>query len=313
MWGFFRRFIGEKLAVASTCCFAAALATFLGLPSCHYAFSDWIDALEPWIAICVLGAGWLFDLYLASKRISWLLLSLVVFVIGIGIKEMAYITPIFLIWILFARRRFKDKWMSTLPFFVTAVLFFAFRTALFHGRGAYYGSNGSWIYRLLISMFGGKAVPLFGNYNIDSLIIIGALSAIFAWAHLFSDRSKAAFYKAILLTTVAACLLLLSSDLNEIPPFVTVARFLTVDLRHAIANQYIPALIVFILLVVWREMITGWNRKYALGYSFAALMYLPLLTAPITEHALYLSAMGWSIVLTTAALSWIKKVDIRVK
>jgi len=52
------------------------------------------------------------------------------------------------------------------------------------------------------------------------------------------------------------------------------------------------------------------DRYQLFGYGWLLLAYSPLLTAPITEHALYVMSLGWAICganLLCEALAWLAR------
>jgi hypothetical protein len=303
MFGFFRRLIGGPLAALSVCVFAVGVTGWLGLPNGQDANDTWIDMVDLWISPALLGTVWLFDKHLEAGRKRYLIVSIGMLVLALGIKEMAYDIPFLLIWLLAVRGKLKSDWRLLIPFFAICAAMFVFRTAIFHGRGAHYGSNGSWFPRMVMAMFGGEGVTVLMNRNLDGVAVLAGLGMVIAWAQALVSRTKRTV--AIALAATAAALFLYWADgaLMDIDPYVNGARFLMVGAGESYPSALRTVLPTLGIVLVWASLLRDRLREQWIGYSFAWVMYIPVLSAPILGHALYHAGMGWSVVVASSLAS----------
>jgi hypothetical protein len=306
LWGFLRTLYGNALAVAATCVFASFLTMKLGLPSGTMATVKWLDVVEMWVGSAILVSGWLFVIYLRTNSRRCLGASLLAFVIGIGFKEMAYVVPLFLVFLMWHEGSFA-KWKAIAAYFAIGAVCFAYRTYLFHGRGAHYGSNGSWKVRAATDLGGGMAAIQLNHMAFDSFAILFLLLAIANVAVFVTARSRHAFGWLSLWGVAFFATLCWIARLDHVSVDVVPAMW-ALQQNDGLPSRFVcDSFPVVILSLFWFRFATRPDRVQLEGWVWAIIMYLPLTTAPITDHALYQCAVGWAVFFAAPVLAYLRQ------
>jgi hypothetical protein len=277
-FGFLSYLLGDQLrAAAAVIFFALCFTANWGLPTPSFALMAWHDDPEMWNALCYIGACWCWVAYLRSERRAHLISAVALFILNLGFKEMGYSLPFMIVALAWYEGQLQERWRDALIFFGIAVAAFTYRTWALQGLGFRFGTNGAWLGRLLTNVGGLPFAITNGNYIVP---------AVLCWV-----------YAAIALRRrwlLGAGLLVAGAALTELT-----ARSLGVGFADGLAmiiddtqvlNQAIMAVLLWLL---WR-MLHDRKRAQVMAWLWVAVTYLPLTTAPITAHALYIIALGWA-------------------
>ena len=282
VFGLFMSLFRPIVATVAAIVFASGITDVIGLPSANYGINLWFDVLEPWVAIAILSSAWAMTHYLKSKNRIALCGSVALCVIACLIKETGFLTPLVILWILIVQK--SKQWALAIPHCVTVAAIIVYRTIIFHGRGAHYGSNGSWLTRSVSYMFGTFGAQIV-NHNLDSIVLAAFITAV----ALAAMRRKSAAVAAV--TFIA--LLLADGYLLGLGAVINIAR-LTMPQDYPIALPLLNSMPLFVLACVAYFMRRSIESLQ--GLALAIILFLPLLTAPITAHALYQPAIGWALI-----------------
>lgn len=286
LWLFLTNLLGLLPATIASCIFTLGLAGqpfYMAIP--QYALDLWIDTPEMTCGTTVLLTMWCYLRYLREGSNRLLMGACALYVTGILWKEAAYTIPFFALLLLWHEKKWR-YWKSLLPLGAITVVGFAYRTWALQGRGYHLGSNNSWKERYTTETMGG-AVPAMA-VNADSLAL-GFVCLVFAVA-LWKSRRRAAACFALAAVFFAVRFLRFNSEIDT--PLLTIL-LPSFWWKAALCGLY--------LLLVYRFFVNR-TRGQLLGWGWVQAAYVPLLTAPITAHALYFVAAGWSIWLAYAFL-----------
>jgi hypothetical protein len=267
----------------------------LGLPVSWFALFHWKDSPDLWMSAAYIGSLWTFLLFLRHGRRRLLAFSFLLWVFALTFKEMAYTLPFALVLLLWHEHRLRTHWRFLIAFWIFAPCAFAYRTWALEGFGFRFGSNGSWKERAFVNLVGGYPGTLL-TYG-DMLawaVAFGGWAAVMAW----QKRRVPG-----LLLGGAAIFCWLFTELRFSESFGdALSRLLVWDahFRTGVAQATL-------MLLLWgdlaRRFKTPGGRIQRFAWGWAVVTYLPLMTAPITRHALYLVSWGWSLWLAIALLS----------
>lgn len=279
-----RELLGLRIATLSAGLFAlhATLTPFL-LPSGLWALIHWKDNPEPWCSAAYIVSLWCFLRLVRGAPSRFLVFSLLAFFVAICFKEMAYTLPFMLLGLLWYEKKLVTHGRFTAPFFALAALMFAFRFWALGGMGFRFGTNGSWLSRWLMNLFGGAPMAEMTRGYFWPFVIASLFAALL-W--FLSGRSRVG---VLGLSGAAGFALLLiyrnSQDMSD--PFYYQILGSAMPWINAVYT-------LAALFLAWR-FVRNRERGQIFGWLWALITYIPLMTAPITQHALYLVAIGWSI------------------
>jgi hypothetical protein len=276
-------FRSEVLATVATCSFAVGLAhTLFQLATPAYALELWIDSVEPWLMIAYVATCWAFVKYLRDGG-RWLFISLFLFVVAICVKESSYTFAMLALVLLWYERKLEN-WRTLLWFVFVAIGALLYRTWVLHGLGTRFGSNGSWLPRALMEMGGG--LPVAALTLQDGLpLFVGGI--IVATLMLFLERRRHALAFALLSAAGFAFSAWHSAGMED--PFYY--RLLGSSL------VWDSGLTTALWLMIVYLLIRCPTREQKLGLAWVAVTYSVLLSSPTTQHTLYLTSVGFAIVL----------------
>lgn len=294
---FFSRLFSVRIACIAVCLWALNLALGLfDLPAPFYALEFWKDDPDLTVSLCLLGMCWAFWAYLREGKRARLGLSLGLFLLGLGFKELAYVAPFLVLLILWHERRLFSQWRAALPFWGLAVASFGFRTWALQGGGFRFGSNGSWLQRFAMECFGGgPSAPLLMG---DGLPLMLSLVALALWNA--RNRCRCAFLLLLALGALGWTEWQFATTRGE-----TLLRLLLPFGTHSFlprVGQTFGLLALWIFFWRHKSSLEGRIQRFALGWWLIG--YLPLLTAPILQHALYFMSLGWALWLAVP-LDWV--------
>jgi len=296
-FGFLRRVIGGRPALLAIGLWASGALSFLTLPTPLAALDYWKDDVDLWMSLAVISSLWaLLSFWKTGDRRFW---ALAVFaqIVGISIKEMSYITPILALTLLWHQRlhpqiSLRLKAMSIAPFFLLVALASVFRFWALGGMGFRFGTNGSWMMRFVSYCVGGR--PLFLPIADHDFGPLGVALTLFSLGLWFWSHRRPAIVGAVLgLGCIAG------SDWLAGEWFNTFFRLISLFPLWA-AMFWVDFLLTTAILISWWRWARGRDPNQTWGYLWILGAYAPLLTAPVTEHALYLVSLGWGIWLAVA-------------
>jgi hypothetical protein len=295
---FLTTLFSRRIGLAATSVFVLGVPQTLALPSATDALWSWIDCVEPWITCAMLGSLWLFLRYLCTNRRSYFAASIAVLVIALGIKELAYVAPLIVVWCLAIRGRLRD-WKLAVPYAAVCAAALVYRTIVFHGRGAHYGSNGTWVQRLA-EWFGGLPAAQAVNHNLDAFVLVAFPFAVWAVVHAVRVRTGASVLMAAAALIVATFLNYGDARLAGVGAAINAFRFFVTGRGELMPEPVASSMPIIGILWLWYCILRLRNPLAIAGIVFAAIAYLPLLTAPILAHALYLCSVGWALVIVAS-------------
>lgn len=290
--GFLRRLLDDRLALLCAGVWAFGLVGRLTLPTPFGAFMFWRDDPDMWVSIGVLLSLWALLSYWRTAKQRYLWGTVGALLMGIAFKEMAYVTPLLALGVLWhewprpAAVSARGRLASIALLFGIVALAFLYRFWVLQGYGFRFGSNGAWFHRFILYVVGGRPLVL-ALHNVLAPIGV-ALWVFVVWALV-----KRRFVAAGGIAVVSVVLCILHDTLFGIP-FATFYQLITPFPLQA-NTLYHDMPVAAALMLLWVDLFRHRDRSQLFGYAWMFLAYLPLLTAPITEHALYLPSMGWGI------------------
>ena len=296
---FFRELLGLRVAFCALCVFALHLTgTLFYLPSARAALVEWKDGPDLWCATFYLLSLWCFTRFVRSSNVRWQVAAWVFFVLALLVKEMAYTLPFLLVLILWFENRL-DRWKSLLPFWIFAAVAFVFRYWALEGFGFRFGSNGSWPQRWFMDCVGG--MPGANLSRGDGLPLALGCVAVALVIRLVPQRLGFQNSRPWLLWLIAALLAYAATELAySSDPGDAFWRLFLFEMGNN--SVWRMTLYTFALLLLLARFAVRRPRVQLFAYGWVLLSYLPLMTAPITHHAHYFVAFGWSLWLAWALL-----------
>ncbi|RYG63534.1 hypothetical protein EON80_21035 [bacterium] len=306
---FFRHIVGYRIALAAIVIWASGFLFQLTLPAPQAALYWWKDDPDLWISISVLLTLWSLLSYWRTSKSRFLISAVLFQIVGIAFKEMAYVTPVMaglVLWSEWRKHRFAFQprhWAPIVGLVSIVILAYIFRTWALQGPGFRFGSNGSWLERWVLYNIGGRSasLALAGELGSTSMALTALGLAALAW-----KKWKAG---AVVLACGLALMLWFDGSRGQL--FATPIQFLSSSPSVPFWKMPIvqDSLQAFLIFVLWTDFFNRRDPRQVFGYGWMLFAYLPLLTAPITEHALYLPSMGWALFLAVALDNVIR--DIR--
>lgn len=305
--GFLRRVIGGKVAGGAVALWASGLLAWPTLPTPLPALGFWKDDPDMWVSASVILSLWALLSFWRTGNGRFWGLAVGAQLVAIAFKEMSYILPFLAALLLWHQWPQLSKGSRTLQ--VRSVLLsfgvvgvaFVFRFWALQGFGFRFGSNNSWFYRFAINVLGGRSAgTLFGGGDFAPL----GVALLLICAVLLLRRQLT---KGTALTGAIGAALVVGADVHAHEAFNTFNRILTVSPWWA-AMFYSDLAIALVMVLFWWQLFARRDRTQLFGWAWVFLAYLPLTTAPITEHALYIVSLGWAICagsLLVQAATWV--------
>lgn len=290
------RLISRAMALLTVGIWAACAANWLTLPSPLMAYRSWIDSVEMWFSAAALAYLLVAHIYLKSGRRWWFGVSLMLFVLAVAFKEMAYVLPLLFLLLAWYERKLGG-WKEWWPLAVLLVVGLAWRSFALEGVGQTFGSNDAWWFRWLQFILGGRVVTVIAQWDLVPAGVASFLAAAVFFA--LGKRRQAAL---IALVGVA---LLIITDFLWADAFGESWLRLVVPSSTLIEDTVLTLIFggfsVYFLIQRQREQI--------LGYGWSFVSYLPLLLTVTTSHTNYFPSLGWALWLAVplaTLLCWLK-------
>jgi len=284
-WGFLKELAGLKIATATSVIFASSLLyPIFGYAAPVFALTRWIDQPEAWCGIFIIAALWAYLRFIRSDDNKNFGAAIMFFIIAILFKESAYVTPFLAVALLWYEKKLSTQWKSALVFFGVLTIAVVYRTWALQGTGFKFGSNGSWIQRMISEVgLGSFATPLLALQTLPFAIGF-ALMAV----------SKHKDLKVWLPYAFAALACYAVAELRSDFFGDAISQLLNVwPLRTAFI--WIVGVKFFLWLWMWHRTIERRERLQAFALIWVLIAYLPLLRAPVTAHGLYFMAPAWAL------------------
>lgn len=284
LWGFLRELAGLKIATVATLVFVSNLMLpLLNLAVGDWALYRWIDQPEPWTCFFIVASLWALLRYARDGGRKWFGVSVTLFIVAILFKESAYVTPFLAVALLWYERK-PALWRSVAVLFGILVLALIYRTWALQGGGFRFGSNNSWLPRMLSELGGGALVNQLFASNFLPFAIGCALMAL----------AKYKSRKVCIVFGVGALGFYLLAERGGEYFGQAVERLMLIwPLRAALV--WIHGFQFFAMLWLFARMTARRDRLQIFAYLWVLAAYLPLLRAPITNHGLYFLAPGWAL------------------
>ena len=294
---FLRRLAGLRVALLAMVIWTLHLCYIVFyLPAPIYALRYWKDDPDIMVTLCILASQLAFLSWTRDARRWHLVAALAWFALGICFKEQAYVTPFLLALLLWHERKLAAHWRALLPFVALAIIAFGFRYWALQGLGFRFGTNGSWVSRWFSECVGGAATAALNRYDglpLALALMMFAAGAGWRWRH---EAKRRAFYAVWFGALIAGATgaLLVTDALQGLGWGATLSRVLVVFPWNG--NFWVlTTLITAGLLWVFKLFVERRPRVQIYAYVWLLIAYAPLMTAPITQHALYLMSLGWAL------------------
>jgi 4-amino-4-deoxy-L-arabinose transferase-like glycosyltransferase len=252
--------------------------------SMRHAIQSWIDHIEIWVAMCIVGSLWCFLRYVRTEQKKWLLGACAVFAFGTLVKEMAYMVPILAILLLWHERRLS-QWKSLVPLWCLAFLALCLRTWALQGTSPPQTANGSWWVRMFNETIGGTTGAVFMRGDGMPLAVASFTLAIICLVR------KSKWYWAVLWLAATGTFGIMAQRFSagfEDSVFLGLLGSLAVWQTISVA-----ILTVSLLWYIWNNQ----DRSVWFAWLWVVVTYLPLTQAPNTPHIFYIPSIGWALVM----------------
>jgi hypothetical protein len=289
--GFLRHLMGGKVAILSILIWATSSLGVLALPIPIFALRHWKDSPDMWVATSMICALWALLSYLRTGERRYIFLIFVAQVIAIGFKEMSYALPfvaVALVW--FEQKQLEQikrkGWGIVIGMFGVVIVAYIVRFWMLSGPGFRFGTNGAWLNRFVTNVVGG---PMANSTLLGDFAPIGLALVIVGLTLFFAQKKHSKLTTGLLLFGILGLLVGgIETYYRFVLPVISVYFWAGTALHYSALSGAL-----LILTVIW-----AWNRKdrrilFAWLWVFTA--YLPLLTAPLNSHALYLCSIGWAL------------------
>ena len=294
--GFFSAMFGLGRATLGIGLFALGWNAELRLPDGTDAFNCWKDQCDIWSALATVGTCWIIYRWSQNStrkfwrdRRWWMALG--VFVVGLFVKELGMLTPLFLIITLFSAGQLRQKWPALAPFFLLSLGFWFLRLWALGGWGNKTGSGAAWPYRFASQVLGWPSSLISGDGSALAMLgLLGILGALFWWRWKPENGVQWRFL------SICAAILIFGAALAH--------RYLPSPLVIQISRYFISGLPFETLLTLiigsgfWlmaRQLMRGDKRMFV-SWVWVFIGFLPLIVQPPTSpHVHYPIAPGWSL------------------
>lgn len=293
---FFRRLFDLPTVGLAIALWVSSSLDYLTLPSPIWAPWHWKNDPESWTSLCIFAClGCLLNFW-ESKNKLWVLGAVGCMALAICFKELGYVTFFMAggLWCLLRYRKQSPEWWPLAVLFLASLVFFAYRTSVL-GRTMPANSNGAWLQRAANNLIGGRAVATISLGEYIPLAISCFLCALLCL------RKRQYWPAGILGLIVVTCVWI--NDSKAEFPYDSALKIMAMypSMKCALLVDTVLTLIIFFF---WGSYLARRDpvRTYALGWIFLA--YLPMLTAPVWQHSLYLPSMGWGLWFAVPLLSF---------
>lgn len=285
-----RRIAGDRIALFSALIWMLGAVDLLKLPIAFWALRLWKDLPDLWVAACLLLGIHALLWFLKTGHRRFVAGLFAAQIAGIAFKEAAYVLPFLaaaLVWFVGTRKR--AGWGVVAGTFGVTLAAYAFRWWALQGPGFRFGTNGSWFERFLLHVGGGRAVNWAweGDSAALGLAFVG-FALLWAWSH---NRRHA------LVALGLGAFFIMRSDFYAGEFGATLWRLMTPIYGTFVQSGFVLHIDALGALFIGSSAYSAWLRRDRL-MGLAALWtvgaYTPLLTAPITDHGLYLCSAGWA-------------------
>lgn len=286
LWAFLGDLFGSVI-VGTTIVVLWLLGTaewLFGFSSMRYALASWVDHIEVWVAMAIIGSLWCFLRYLRTSVRTWMYGACVAFLLGTTIKEMIYITPLLALLLLWHQGQTR-RWRAILPIGGLALLAICYRQWALRGLPAFSPRNGSWWPRMFTETISGSpGVTLLHGDGLPLMIGCIGIAAICC------ATRKSWYWGALWSALAAGCALMAMRRGAEFEDPVFYAL-----LGSSLAWK-MGFTVMLLALLLWHILSSRQNNS-RFGWAWVVLSYLLLLHAPNSAHIFYVPSIGWAIVL----------------
>lgn len=299
--------IDRRVAIIGSLIFALGLQKDLGIAAPTWALRNWFDSVEPLWGIFYLLCLLSYHRYLQTKSLVGYAGAIILMLMTIGCKETGLTLPIALFALLcyeaVGRQIKVDRlWRSLIPFFALSVASFLYRSAIFHGRGAHYGSNGSAAARGLIALAGAPAATLLEHNFLPLALDLAAVAVWLFFASPLPLRSFRRWRGPLLCLLLALGLLEWTTQYLGSDFITTIAAAIIPNEGQWISDDVLAAG-QLILIIAFFHTIVGiaYRSQKAVLMALFAVTLAPSMTAQVTDHVQYVPAFfyagAWGVVL----------------
>jgi hypothetical protein len=316
IWRFLVDLLGLRDGTLATCLWGASVGHHLEWMAPRYALYNWKDNVESWHALAFTACLWAFLRFLKTEKQRWQVAALLLFLIALCVKEMAYIAPFVMLLLCWHQQKLQGKWRAVLPFFAVAGIMFFFRLWALGSMGFRMSGNRSWKFRALNENLGGAFTRILNGDCLMLSLIVATVGLwwLRRWRRAPLESRQHEFTKVMLLLATSISLLFYTSYKTDIPWDETASRIL-------VENEWIILSLLVPMLFFWYRFFLNRNRHQIFGALFALAVYAPLTSGANTAHIYYYPAVGWSIWLAYGLLDavslirnwWIAKSDFAMK
>ncbi len=292
LFAFLWRVLGGRVALLSVAIWASGALAWMTLPVPAPALLWWKDSVDVWLASALVLCLWSLLSFWRTGQKRFFAFAVGAQLLAIAVKEMSYITPFLaglLLWHEWdgeraLSRSAQVRSVAVLPGIVAVA--FVFRLWALHGMGFRFGTNGSWFYRFCSYCIGGRPASLFSLGDVAPVGVALVLIAALIW--------RRSGWRRMWPCALAGIVLVLWNDWKSGEAFNTLYRLLSLLPLWA-ASFYADVLVALAVIGFWWQFGRVRDRIQLFGYGWLLLAYLPLLSASIMGHALYIPSIGWAI------------------
>lgn len=296
---FLRYLLDELTAFVATALWCLSAPEWLGLVGAKWALVDWICGTDIWMSIAMILTLWAWLAYVRQGRFYWLALTCIAYTAAICCKEIGYLTLPFMGAILWFEGRLHESWRSLAwPLIVAFGMLIVRYVSVYqlHGHMGE-GSNGSWLRRLAMDLFGISGATFSGD--LLPLVIAGLL---FGCALLLSGQRA----EALATILVGLCFFAVTPWVNH----ETISNELLRCIGSVMPYSY--ALLAIVQWAFVRRYFTAREKAATLGLMWAAALYVTALVAVYGRYGFYLQSAGWCIWLSVPIANWLRIVQVAI-
>jgi hypothetical protein len=289
--GFLRCLMGGKIAILTMLLWSTSALAVMGMSLPIYALYHWKDSPDMWVSISIICSLWSLLSYMRTGERRFVIWVFIAQFVAIGFKEMSYVLPFMamaLVW--FEHKQLEQEkrkvWGVVLGMFGVVIFAYIIRFWMLSGPGFRFGTNGSWLNRFLLNVGGG---PFVNSAFLCDFAPIGLALVTVALILLFAQKKLS---KPVIGLALSGILGLLVGGMETFYRFIVPifsVGFLSGTALHSSALS--GAFLILTAAWAWKRK----DRRILFAWLWVFTAYLPLLTAPVTSHALYLSSIGWAL------------------